>query len=228
MSHLKRLAAPKTWPIKRKLNNFVTKPSPGPHNLDSAMPIDFILRELLEFVKTKREIKKILNEKKILINNVTIKKKNYPVGIFDTISISVTGDYFRLLFNTLGKFMLHKTTKADAEIKMLKIKDKSMLKGGKIQINFSNGTNMVTENKDYNVGDTLIMHGREVKKRLKFEKGALIYLIAGKHIGMTGTLHEILSFKGSQPDRIVLKGKEGNIDTLKEYAFVIEKEMKNE
>ncbi|HLD15664.1 MAG TPA: 30S ribosomal protein S4e [Candidatus Nanoarchaeia archaeon] len=228
MSHLKRLAAPKTWPIKRKQSSFITRPSPGPHNLVSSMPIDFILRELLEFAKTKREINKVLNERKILVNNTAIKEKNHPVGIFDTISIPATGDYFRLLFSRLGKFILHKTTKTDAEIKYLRIKNKKILKGGKIQLNFSDGTNMVTEKKDYKVGDTLIVHGKELMKHLKFEKGALIYLISGKHIGKTGTLHEVLSFKGSQQDRIVLKGKEGNIDTLKEYAFVIEKEFKDE
>ena len=74
----------------------------------------------------------------------------------------------------------------------------------------------------------MIVHGKDVKKHLKFEKGALIYLVAGKHIGKTAILSEVLSFRGSQPDRVVLKGKEGTVDTLKEYAFVVDKEFENE
>ena len=37
--HLKRVAAPRTWPITRKTSKWVAKPSPGPHSQEHGMPL---------------------------------------------------------------------------------------------------------------------------------------------------------------------------------------------
>ena len=63
----------------------------------------------------------------------------------------------------------------------------------------------------------------KIKRHLKLEKGALIYLIGGKHIGVIGKLMEIKKFKGIENDRITMETKQAKIETLKDYAFVIEK-----
>ena len=44
--HLARLAAPRTWQIDRKSSVFITKPVPGPHGLQSGMPVNVILAPL--------------------------------------------------------------------------------------------------------------------------------------------------------------------------------------
>ena len=49
--HLARLAAPKTWHIDRKSTTFITKPVPGPHGLQSGMPVNVILKEILTMQK---------------------------------------------------------------------------------------------------------------------------------------------------------------------------------
>ena len=63
--HIKRLAAPKTWQIRTKGLKFITKPAPGPHSLDTGMPLSTLLKEVLNYANTTREVKKILNTNEI-------------------------------------------------------------------------------------------------------------------------------------------------------------------
>lgn len=228
MSHLKSLSAPKTWPVKRKGKVYVTKQNPGPHNLETSIPLSIALRDMLMVVKTTRDAKKILLSGKVLVNNIIRKDFRFPVGIMDTLSLPDLDCHFRMVYNKKGKLMLHKINKEDSLLKYSKIINKTSLKGKKLQINFYDGTNLIADKKDYNVGDTLILSGKKIVKHLKFDKGAFVYLISGKHIGMTGKLEQVQSFKGSQPDRVILKNKEQKIETLKKYLFVIEKEFGNE
>ena len=48
--HLKRLVAPRSWNIARKERTWTTKPMPGKHSLESALPISTILRDYLKSV----------------------------------------------------------------------------------------------------------------------------------------------------------------------------------
>ena len=57
---LKRLNAPKSWPVPRKSNVWVTSPNPGPHSLDGCMPLSVVLRDMLKVVDTAAEAKKVL------------------------------------------------------------------------------------------------------------------------------------------------------------------------
>ena len=45
---LKRLNAPKSWPVPRKSNVWVTSPNPGPHSREGCMPLSVVLRGVLK------------------------------------------------------------------------------------------------------------------------------------------------------------------------------------
>jgi len=51
MAHLSTLAAPKSWPIKRKGIKWITRPKSGPHNLKSSLPLIVVLRDMLKLTK---------------------------------------------------------------------------------------------------------------------------------------------------------------------------------
>ena len=38
--HLKRIAVPKSWPIKRKENKWIARPMPGPHSLNHSISLN--------------------------------------------------------------------------------------------------------------------------------------------------------------------------------------------
>ena len=59
--HLKRLVAPRSWNIARKENVWTTRPMPGKHSLEGAIPISTILRDYLQVCDNNREAKIILH-----------------------------------------------------------------------------------------------------------------------------------------------------------------------
>lgn len=222
--HIKRLVAPKSWPISRKGSKFVTRPNPGAHPLERAMSINLLTKELLNYAKKTREVKKILNAGNILVDNTARKDYAFAVGLMDVISIPETDEFFRLVLNKKGKLVLQPLKKEESNIKPCKIIGKTILKKKKIQLNLFDGKNIITEEDNYKVGDTVLydLRDKKIKGLLKFERGALIYLYDGKYVGTIATLQDIKAFYGSQPSIIKLKPKDGNeFETLKEYAFVI-------
>ena len=60
--HLSRLTAPKSWPIKRKSTKWITRPHPGPHTLKNCMSLNIVLKNILKYAKTTKEVKKILDD----------------------------------------------------------------------------------------------------------------------------------------------------------------------
>ena len=68
--HLKRLASPKSWPIKKKGIKWVKRPFPGPHSFKLGLPITIVLREMLCYAKTLKEVRSILNNKEILVDKI--------------------------------------------------------------------------------------------------------------------------------------------------------------
>lgn len=221
-THMKRLAAPRTWPIKRKGPGirFIARPLPGPHSMQESMPLVVILKEILKIAKTTREINAVLQSGKIFVDGVVRKEKYFPVGLMD--SLSLDNEHYRILINTKGQLYLKKITKEQTNLKPHKIIDKTILKGGKIQLNLFDGKNILVKENSYKVGDTLIMTKNEIKKHLKFGKGSYVYLTGGYHIGKCGAIDEILVFPGSEPTRVIIKDGENRMEGLKKYAFVVE------
>lgn len=167
MSSLKRINAPKSWTLtRRKGIKFIARPIPGPYKLRESITINIILKELLKYVQTTREVKKVLNDKNILINNIPGKDYRFPVGLFDTLSIPSTKEEYLLLQNTKGKFYLHKLNPKYSKLKYNKIKGKTILKKGKTQINFHNGNNLIITKDSYKTGDTLIIENKTIKKHI--------------------------------------------------------------
>jgi small subunit ribosomal protein S4e len=220
-NHLKRLAVPKSWDIKRKENKFIVRPSSGGSKLEHSMPLLVVFRDIFEKAKTLKEMKFILNNKEILLNGTRVKKHDASVGLMDVVSIPETKESYRMLINKKGKITFVPADPSEANITFLKIANKSKVKGGKIQFNFSNGKNMVSEKNSYSTGDVLVVEnpGNKIKEHLKLEKGNFAYLTGGKHIGTTGKVEEI---KGNN---LVLKSTENDLfETSKKYAFIIGKD----
>lgn len=220
--HLKRLGMPKSWPTKRKGIKFVVKPRPGPHKQSNCIPVNILLKDILKIAKKQKEVKKVLNTNSFLVDNKIRKDIRFPLGIMDTISID-NKDY-RLIINKKGKFDLLTITKEKASEKISKIIGKKILKQKKIQINLYDGKNLIVDKKLYKTGDSVIVLKNKIKKHLKFEKGAIIYLIGGKHIGEIGKLEDVKKFKAATKDIIVINVGKTKIETSKDYAFVIENE----
>lgn len=212
--HLKTISSPRSWPIERKKKYWVVRPNPGPHSFKESLPLGTIFTDLLSYVKNMRELKKILNDGLIKVNGIVRKDYKYPVGIFDVVELSEKEAY-RLLYNHKGKFYLHKTDKKNI---LFKVIDKKAFDKNSLQLNFSNGYNILTNKKDIKTGDSVILEDKKIKDVLKFEKNSTIYLTGGKHVGVIGKVKNI------EGKKIFFTSNKEEYETLKKYAFVIGKE----
>ena len=219
--HLKRYFAPKTWNIKRKGITYITKPSPGTHKIGVSMPLNVILRDILNYAESNREVKFILENRNVEVDGIRRKDYRFPVGLLDVLSLNDTNEHFRIVLDKRGKINLIKIGLEEKGLKMYKITGKKSIKG-KIQLNLYDGKNILVKENDYKIGDTLLMTlGKNVviKEKVSLDKNALIYLIGGTHIGQTGKVQDIIG------NRILYKDESGDtIETLKEYAFAIGKD----
>lgn len=227
MSHLKRIAAPKSWPLKqRKGITFIAKPRPGPHKIKAAITLNTILKELLSHAKTTKEVKIILNKGKVIVNKKTRKDHKFPIGAMDTISIPENKENYILLYDQKGKFYLNPIKEEDAASCIGKIINKKILKGKKIQLNLHNGNNILVQKDTFKVGDTILYNGNKVTKHIKLEKGSKIYLVDGKYKGKSGVLEKIDQASELSSETVTIKSKDQTITTTKKYAFAINKEFK--
>jgi len=219
--HLKRLVAPKSWKIKRKGITFVTRPNPGMHSKKNSTSINVVLRDMLNYARTTRDVKMILADKGVLVDKKQVKDHRFSVGVMDIIEMPKINKCLRVLLNKKGNICLVEIKGDETKIKLCKIIEKTVIKKGKIQLNLNDGRNIIIDKNNYNTGDTLVIEVPEqkIKEHLKFEKESSVYLSGGKHKGESGIVEEI------KDSMIKVKPKSGeSFETLKKFAFVIGKE----
>ena len=186
--HLKSIAAPKSWPIKRKEHTFIIRSNPGPHKLENSMPIGLILK-ILSQVRTAREAKQVINQRKILVNKKPVTDIKFQAGLFDVIEFA--DNCYRILLNKRGKLIFREVSKAESNILLYKVIKKTRLKGNKLQLNFHNGFNLLVEKDNCRANDVLLIEDNKVKDKISFEKGNTVYIIKGKNIGKTACIEEV-------------------------------------
>ena len=217
--HLKRLRSPKTWNILRKTTKYIAKPLPGPHTISESMPIDLMLKQL-GYSKTLAETKHILHAHPILRDGKRVLDPKTQIGILDTLSLPLSNEYYRMVFDSKGRLHLISIPKNEAGSKPCKVVNKTPVRKGKIQCNLSDGRNILADKSAPNTGDTLILEtpSQKISQRLPMEKGALIYLLGGKHVGTLGVLQSV------DNDSITFTANNATMATAKKYALVVGKD----
>ena len=113
--HLKRQKVPKNWPIKRKGTAFVVKPN---FALQRGIPILVLLRDILELAENRKEVKQIIHEKQILLNNKIVRDEKNSVLLFDTLTMLPSKKVYRLELSETGKFQVKEIKYEDANKKI--------------------------------------------------------------------------------------------------------------
>lgn len=186
MSHLKRHSAPKLWPVPRKGTKFVIKSG------EKEMPVVVVLRDVLGIAKTRGEVKKSIFNKSIKVCGREVIDEKQQMKIFDTITIVPTKKTYRMTLSEKGKFTFEEVAEKESTKKIAKVIDKKVLKGKKIQLNFIDGRNLLS-NVECKVNDSVILdlEKKKVEKILPFKIGASMMIIEGKHIGEKGKIKGI-------------------------------------
>tara|TARA_Y100000310_G_scaffold342215_1_gene444352 strand:- start:4351 stop:5034 length:684 start_codon:yes stop_codon:yes gene_type:complete len=216
-NHLSRLTAPVSWPTNRKGVKFIKRPNPGAHTLREGLSLSLALTGLLKYVRTAKEVKKVLHEGSILVNGKTQRNSGYTVGVMDIISAPELKESFRVVYTTKGKFALVALDEKGAEERAVRIANKTLLKKGVVQLNFSDGSNLKVEKDTYKVGDSLVLSTKDGKvlKHLPLKEGVKIFMTGGSQIGKLVTLQKI------EGDKIIIKDGKESFETVLRYAFAV-------
>merc|ERR1712058_30607 len=128
--HQKRLSAPSHWLLDKLSGAYAPRPSPGPHKLRDCMPLIVFIRNRLKYALNYRETKAILKQRLIKVDGKVRTDQTYPAGFMDVITIDKTGENFRLVYDTKGRFTVHRIQAEEAEYKLGKVKRVQLGKGG--------------------------------------------------------------------------------------------------
>ncbi|HWQ67186.1 MAG TPA: 30S ribosomal protein S4e [Methanospirillum sp.] len=224
--HLKRVVAPKSWGIPRKTTKFVMKPSPGPHNTN-ALPVAVWLREHACVARNMKEVKQILRQRDIIVNGRACRHADMGIGIFDIISIPKADKYFRILRDHKGRHASIPIDIEAAQSRLVKIINKTVIRGGKVQLNLRDGSNIIADN-TYKSGDSIVLSLKEgevnkIIDHFPFQIGNVVMIIGGKHSGNIARITDRIIVPGSLPNRVLLKVDESGetFETIDEYVVMV-------
>jgi len=218
--HLKRVTAPRPWPIPRKTAFWVAKPSPGPHGVAYAMPLLSVVRDLLHLADTAKEARLLIGRREAAVDGRARTDPKYPVGFMDVVSIPKLKQDYRMLLDAKGRFKLVKIGEAERGWKLVRIEGKTTVGGGKTQLHCHDGRNLLLPKDAYKTGDVLKIElpSQKILGSFPLDRGSTAMLVAGSHVGRLSTVEAYIVRRGSAPNIVTFR--EGHT-TVKENVFVI-------
>ncbi|MCE5296416.1 MAG: 30S ribosomal protein S4e [Euryarchaeota archaeon] len=219
-SDMKRLTAPKTWAIPRKKTIWITGTNPGAHDKQTSMSLMVIIRDMLHICDTYAEGKKILSGREILVDGRIVTEERFAVGLMDVVSIPKMNQSYRMMLDRKGKFRLVPLTEGREKWKLCRIDGKTILSGGKVQLNLNDGRSLIVEKDSWKCGDVIKMElpSQKILDTYKLAKGNVALILGGSHAGEIGVIEEYIVQRSSAPN--LVKMKDGVI-TIKENVFVV-------
>jgi len=224
---MKRPKAPAFYPIHRKEFKWTIHPSPGPHPIESSLPIAIILREILGYASNLREVKYMLNKGYVKVDKRVIKDYRFPVGLMDILELVPEEKLYRMLPTPKMRVYPFEISREEANIKPLRVKVKMMVRGGITQFTFHDGRNLLEKDPEkackIKPGDTLVydLENKQILKHIPLQKGVLALVIGGSKTGTVGTIEDIVHPDKLRPKIVHLRVNGGTVQTIKDYIFPI-------
>jgi small subunit ribosomal protein S4e len=218
--HQKRLSSSKVLSIPKKKHKWVTRSSPGPHPKDKSLPLLVAVRDNLGLCDTGREARRIIGSREVAVDMNATRDFKRPLGLMDTVSVPKAKQFYRVLLDRKGRLQLVAIEEVDVAWKLVRIEDKTTLKGGRTQLNLHDGRNILLEEDEYKTGDVLKIElpTQKILSHYPMEKGAVAMVIGGSHTGGMSTVEHRVATRGSSEDLIQFSD---GFSTVKSNVFVV-------
>lgn len=226
--HLKRLNAPKHWMLDKLGGVFAPKPSAGPHKSRECLPLILILRNRLKYALNGSEANAILQQRLIKVDGKVKADKTYPCGFMDVVDIDKTDEHFRLVYDSKGRFTLHRITKEEAAYKLCKVRSMKLGEKGIPHVVTHDGRTIRYPDPLVKEGDSVVVdvESNKIKDFIKFDAGNVCMVTGGRNRGRVGIMQHREKHKGVV-DICHLKDSAGNeFATRLGNVFVIGKANK--
>jgi small subunit ribosomal protein S4e len=158
-----------------------------------------VLRDLVGACDTAREAKKIIGNREMFVNGKAVKNPKAPVGFMDVITVPKMNLAFRMLLTDKGKLTIVAIDEAETSFVICKILDKTIVKGGKFQLNLSGGRNILLEKNDYKCGDSIkvAFENQAILEHYPMAAGNTALVTDGSHAGCVKAVKEVQIIKGT-------------------------------
>jgi len=227
--HLKRLNAPKHWMLDKLSGAFAPRPSSGPHKLRECLPLALFLRNRLKYALNYDESKKILKQRLIKVDGKVRTDVTYPAGIMDVITIEKTGENFRLVYDTKGRYSIHRITPEEAKYKLCRVRKTLMGPKGVPFVVTHDGRTVRYPDPAIKVNDTIVLDiaTSKITDYIKFDSGNQCMVTGGHNVGRVGLVTHRERHPGGF-DIVHVKDAAGNTFATRLYnIFIIGKGNKS-
>jgi len=210
--HRTRQAMPKTWILRKKGAKYIAA-----NGNAKALPVFTIMRDLLKIAKDRSEVKKIIKESEVKVNNKKIEDNKFLVRLNDIIEINKK--HYVLMLGENKKLGLNKIE--NNEKITLRVINKKLRKENKVQINCNNGKNYLVNDKEaekIKTGYSVIidLKSNKIVNILPLKEGENVLIINGKHIGKKG----IITRLDMEKKVAEIKSKHEKINVMFNYLMV--------
>ncbi len=218
--HQKRLSSSKVLSIPKKKHKWVTRSNPGPHPKDRSLPLLVAVRDNLGLCDTGTEARRIIGNREVHVDMTPTRDFKRPLGLMDTVSVPKAKASYRVLLDRKGRLQLVTIDNTESKWKLVRIEDKTTLKGGRTQLNMHDGRNILVEKDEYKTGDTLKIElpGQKILSHYPMGKGAVAMVIGGAHTGAMSTVEKRVPTRGSAEDLIEMAD---GFSTVKSNVFIV-------
>jgi small subunit ribosomal protein S4e len=182
------------------------------------MPMGMILRDILGVAHNRREAKKILHSRNVMVDGKIETAVGRGVGLMDVLTVGENN--FRCVLDINGKLRYRPISKKQASSKTCRVMGKTTVSGGKTQLHLHDGRNLLFDsNPEYKSGDSVVISlpEQEITSHHKFEEGALAYLTGGSHIGETATVSSREIKRSSKANEVSFD----DFGTISDYVFIL-------
>jgi ribosomal protein S4E len=182
-----------------------------------------ILRNRLKYALTGKETKMICMEKLVQVDGKVRTDPNFPAGFMDVVEMPKAADAFRLIYDTKGRFVLHRVSDEEKQFKLCRV-NRCDITQKKIPV-------VVThDGRTIRYPDPLVKANDTVKVDiatgkitgiLKFESGNMCMVTKGRNTGRVGIMAHIEKHPGSFDIAVIRDASGNSFSTRSENVFVI-------
>eukprot|EP00382_Lankesteria_abbotti_P002557 CAMPEP_0113846140 /NCGR_PEP_ID=MMETSP0372-20130328/1142_1 /TAXON_ID=340204 /ORGANISM="Lankesteria abbotti" /LENGTH=253 /DNA_ID=CAMNT_0000815251 /DNA_START=1 /DNA_END=762 /DNA_ORIENTATION=+ /assembly_acc=CAM_ASM_000359 len=216
--------------------NFAPRPSHGPHKMRECLPMALLLRNRLKYALTYNEVKMITMRRLIKVDGKIRTDTTYPIGFQDVVTVNDPAGkalaYYRLMYDTKGRFVPHRISKEEAAYKLCRIR-KVFLGPGSIPYAVTHdGRTIRYVHPEVRPHDSVLFDLNEGKMAtnmqeddpwIKFTPGNVCMITGGNNVGRVGTIVDRERHPGSVEVVHVKDPRNQTFATRVDNVFVIGK-----
>jgi small subunit ribosomal protein S4e len=138
----------------------------------------------------RREVTAIVMQRLVKVDGKVRTDPNYPAGFMDVISIEKTNEHFRLIYDTKGRFTIHRITGEEASYKLAKVKRVQLGKKGIPYLVTHDARTIRYPDPTIRVNDTvkIDLATGKITEFIRFDTGTIAMVTGGRNMGRVGVI----------------------------------------